>query len=130
MAPSIVIPFPLGTILDREAGVWTTLASGTLAGALIMGNCSCDPSELSLSQVILERGAWRGSLLVPGQRAPFPVDRGFEIQEVAGPLGGSTRITVQVHRSFGAARLENGRLSRLALTTFQLELLVRGSEDS
>lgn len=122
--------FPLGTIVDRDAAVWTTLSSELLPGSVIVGTCSCAPSDLALVQVTLERGA-RSCRLVPEDLAPFPCHRGFELCEALSALEGeSTRITVQVRRAFVAPRFENGRLVHLVPVTFQLELLGRGREDS
>ena len=136
MAISIPVPFAPGVILDRDSVVWATLPPGTgLVRSRILGTCSVDPLELVLEQVTVDRDHWRLDLLMPGQSASFPLDRGFSLavpdpeqyderawwSTAAAPI----RVTARVFRlNGGATRDENGRLLRMPEPiTFQLVLL-------
>lgn len=137
---AIPIQFPPGEILDRNGFVWVTLPPNTgIAQSRILGTCSCDPFDLRIVQVTINRGDWRLDLLAPEQPAAFPLVTGFAIavpgMEQHDVRAWSTvedpvRIIVHVRRSQGAPRDQRGRLIALPNTVkFHLVLLARGAEE-
>ena len=136
-----IIPFPIGHVLDSDGLVWVTLPPGTtIADARIFGTCSCDPIDLHLGQVTLERGpAPREShvdLLPTAQVAPFPLDRGYVIKVPNSTFARSTdaasiRIVVLVRRDRGIVRNDRGRIVRWPdPAIFRLVLITDGEEPS
>jgi hypothetical protein len=134
MGVVVPIQFPPGEILDRDGIVWVTLPPETgISQSRILGRCSCDPLDLEIAQVTIDRGDWRLDLLSSEQASPFPVARGFLIAmpglaqhdvRAWSTEDVPVRVTVRVRRAIsGSEARDAGPIA------FRLTLLARQADE-